>query len=173
MQLRTLVFTFAFLLTVCGADAQSLKDGFRGFAWGTTFEKIDSSYALKYVGVHESLRQVKEYESDIKSLGGAQIDVCKFQFYKEKFWGVHVQVRNCHDCQKLQKALEKVYGKPDDGGLDYPMFEVNSWNSSKTSRIFSYDISKCIGNLFMISLEVGQELQKDEKKDLEKAKDDF
>jgi len=167
-----LVFTFAFLLTVCGEDAQSIKDGFRGFAWGTTFEKIDSSYALKYVGVHESLRRVKEYESNIKSLGGAQIDVCIFQFYKDKFFGVRVQVRNCHDSRKLQKALTKVYGKPDDV-LDYPMLEMYSWKSSKTSRIFHFDISKCIGNLFILSEELGKELLKDEEKDLEKAKDDF
>ena len=154
-------------------ESEAIKDGFKNFAWGTNFENINSVYPLEYVGVNKGLRQVKQYESGIKSLGGAQIDVCIFEFYKDKFFGIWVQAKNCHDSQKLRKALEKVYGKPDDGGLDMPMFEMNSWNSSKTSRIFSFDISKCIGNLFLISEEVAQELQKDEKRDLEIAKNDF
>lgn len=154
-------------------ESEAIKDGFKNFAWGTNFENINSVYPLEYVGVNKGLRQVKQYESGIKSLGGAQIDVCIFEFYKDKFFGIWVQAKNCHDSQKLRKALEKVYGKPDDGGLDMPMFEMNSWNSTKTSRIFSFDISKCIGNLFLISEEVAQELQKDEKRDLEIAKNDF
>lgn len=77
-------------LLLCVANpisAQKVKDGFKGFEWGTEFLKMDSTFDLLLKGTEDDLAY---YTADISTLAGVKVEECVMIFYEGRFFAVMI-----------------------------------------------------------------------------------
>jgi len=147
-------------------NGQKIKDGFKGFEWGTPYYEMDSVFEF---GDPFEVNMYLVYMTDIDSLGGAKV-LCAFTFYKDRFAGVAIITQGLSDWTKLLRVLEAAYGEPDKPN---PYIEEYEWNSRYTQRTYEYNRFSEQGSLSMISWDIFKESEKDREKEAEKAKDEF
>jgi len=157
----------AVVVLVCPVFAQHVKDGFKGYEWGTPIEKFDSSLGL--ILNRESDRE-KYYNVEIDSLAGVQLNECLFMFYDDEFAAVGILIKGLTDFDKLLRALNAAYGEAEQ---ENPYIKKYVWASAKTIRTFEFNRFSEKGSLFMFSGKHITLREKDKQRDAEKAKEEF
>lgn len=165
----TLLFVVVFTTT----NAQQIKDGFKGFEWGTDISLMRDTFELI---LEDSIEQVKDtsdheysYSTNIKNIGSAEI-TCTFTFYKNKFYSVYIVAEGISNYVKLKAAMDEAYGKP----LQFNQFiEKFNYFSQKTGRVLDWSSINDRTKIIMWSRIIMEEKKKDDKAKAEKAKSDF
>jgi len=167
MRRRTQCIVIILIMLAVSVNAQKVKDGFKGFEWGTSLEKLDSLFELNHVDNEEAF---DVYNTNINNLGDVKLDFCHFYFYKKQFMGVWIKVDGYSNYGLLLKMMDNVYG---DHEQENQYIEKYTWHSKKTLRILDYNKIKKETEIRLISISIYRQQQKDEEEKAKKGADDF
>ena len=170
------------------ADAQKVKDGFKGIKWGTHITEMPGDLFQKPAERFDSTLQRGEQtpRSSVRELGGVELhaDECWLKSYDGKFYGISVSPYHCYEETRFRDILISVYGKPSGTRLDsatttYTMnyrkrvltdkYVLLEWDEGITYRSFEmerqmranggpYRVSDRCGNFIMYSKKIRGEV---------------
>jgi hypothetical protein len=165
---RIIIFAIAVTFALpATALSQKVKDGFKGYKWGTSFSEMDSVFELDSIGVND---EVVYYLTNIDSLASVPLYTSSFGYYKGKFCAVMLVTQGYSDWQKLFKAFKATYGEPKRRNR---FLESYFFYSKGTLRTAEYNTITERGTFGMVSKEIWQEIERDSQKAAERTKDEF
>jgi hypothetical protein len=83
------------------------KDGFMNNAWGKSFSEMHEKFDLQPTLTRGDERQ---YSSNVRVLGGAEIADCEFEFNRDRFCGVIITTTGRENSRLLLAYLKSEYG---------------------------------------------------------------
>jgi len=104
---RLMLAAFLFLGGMSGGRAQS-GDGLLGVPWGTPLEGMSERFALVRT---DSDSVSARYSSNIRHIGGAEVEECMLEFRGEAFAGAALLTRGSDNTRRLLKLLFRLFGK--------------------------------------------------------------
>ena len=157
------------LLLVNALSLGQTKDGFKGCAWGTSFEPMKSRFHLTLD--QNDYHGKKKYLSNVKDLGGIPV-TCYFYFYKDKFYTVRIDTRGKDHSVALLNMWQELHGH---GFQQDPAEEFYMWEKvdNDTKAVYSKRSPQKTTSLTISSVSIQDRLDQDEKKMKRKAKSDF
>lgn len=87
---------------------ESEPDGFRGIKWG---QKPKNEYDLVEVEDLDGYLKTYERKNEKMTIGGAEIDSIKYEFFKNKFCAVRVKTRGESNWSALRSAMWERFGR--------------------------------------------------------------
>ena len=168
--MKYILLTIALFLAV-PAGAEQVKDGFKGYKWGTNINDFDSTFEfIEHDNKEIAGTGMSFYKVNIDSLAGIKLDDCIFFFLEDEFCSVVIFFSGYANHDKMLVTLKKVYGEPKKENL---YIEEYSFNSGKSFRTYEYNQFKESGNLNLYSIKHFTEWNKVREQEAEKAAEDF
>jgi hypothetical protein len=129
------------MLVAVSAAAADL-DGFRGFVWGDSLEKMrttDPKLVEGHMGAMPGVKAFRRTDEEL-TFGGIQADGITYIFYKDRFSSVSIDFRGFDNYEKLLIYCKKKFG-PSTGSAVLRLEQYASFDSPKTSAMLLYQLS--------------------------------
>lgn len=146
----------ALLLTVLPVVAAE-TNGFRGFTWGDSIEKMRESDPKLVEGHMGTMPGVKAYRRTDEDLnfGGIKADSITYTFYSGRFTSVSIDFRGIDNFEQLLVYCKKAFG-PVTGSVVSRLEQYAGFDSPKTGAMLLYQLSMQTtnyGRLYLYSKE--------------------
>lgn len=142
-----LINTLAFSQPISDFKPGSEPDGFRGLKWGTDISTLSD---MEY---HKTGGDIQIYvkKNDELKMGKATLEKIEYDFWRGKFYGVHIYTRGYTNWVALKNAVFKKYGKGFQGNKNIEKYD---WSGKKTEMMLNYFKSSENGTFIMFSIEM-------------------
>lgn len=128
--MKYILLSLAFLIAVPVA-AEQVKDGFKGYEWGTNISDFDSTFEITELKNFAEAGS-RMYMVNIDSLAGVGINACLFNFFEDEFFYVVLTFEGRNNHSKMLSALKVAYGSPE------CVNQQCYWQTVKTGRSLKY-----------------------------------
>jgi hypothetical protein len=146
-----------FILVIAVSAAAEDLNGFRGFTWGDSLEKMresDPKLVEGHMGAMPGVKAFKRTEDDL-DFGGIKVDGITYVFYKDRFSSVNIDFRGFDNYERLLAHCKKLFGQPTASAV-VRLEQYASFDSPTTGAMLLYQLSlqtSNYGRLYLYSKE--------------------